>query len=147
MSETETLRKQVNVHLSISTIERVLRMIWQEYQDKWTFKQVTKDNHNEKCGYVMVSFTSFQDLTLRLLEYKLIMQELWKFNISWYEQIPQKLQDLKGKMRWWRYLMLAWLHSGKCWLHWWLYWWLHSRKNAHLWVEKTLTLEWKKCSR
>ena len=34
MSETETLRKQVNVHLSISTIERVLRMIWQEYQDK-----------------------------------------------------------------------------------------------------------------
>ena len=49
----------MNVDLSISTIERVLRMIWQEYQDERTFKQVTRDNHNEKCGYVMVSFISF----------------------------------------------------------------------------------------
>ena len=70
-------------------------MIWNNNQDKLTFKPVIKCYPNTKHGILSLASSIFDplgDLATSLLEPKLILQELWKLKISWGEQIPKELE-------------------------------------------------------
>ena len=70
-------------------------MIWNNNQDKLTFKPAIKCYPNTKHGVLSLVSSVFDplgDLATSLLEPKLIVQELWKLKISWGEQIPKELE-------------------------------------------------------
>ena len=90
--------KLVSHDLHSPTAERALGMIWNNNQDKLTFKPVTNDCPNTKHviqSLVSSVFDTLGDLAPCFLEPKLILQELWKLKISWDEEIPKEL-----KARW-----------------------------------------------
>ena len=70
-------------------------MIWNNNQDKLTFKPAIKCYPNTKHGVLSLVSSVFDplgDLATSLLEPKLIVQKLWKLKISWGEQIPKELE-------------------------------------------------------
>ena len=80
----------MNLEFSSPKSEQALGLIWNIQKDTFTFKPIIKYYPNTKCGTLSLMSSIFFPLgiiTRRLLQHKLIVQQLWKQNIDWDEFI------------------------------------------------------------
>ena len=98
LTPPERSPKVVNLDLNGIPIERALGIIWDSQEDTLQIKTINKDSMLTKRG--LLSFiSSIYDLvgiiSPLMLKPKLIIQELWRRNLAWDEQLPEDI-----KQRW-----------------------------------------------
>ena len=92
--ESPTAKNLVNLDLDETPIERALGVLWDPKQDVLQIKTVSKEVPNTKRGilaFVSSIFDPLGILSPSLIEPKQIIQDLWKQNIGWDEQIPAEI--------------------------------------------------------
>ena len=92
--QSPTAKNLVNLDLDETPIERALGVLWDPKQDVLQIKTVSKEVPNTKRGilsFVSSIFDPLGILSPSLIEPKQIIQDLWKQNIDWDEQIPAKI--------------------------------------------------------
>ena len=104
--QSPTAKDLVNLDLDETPIERALGVLWDPKQDVLKIKTVNKEVPNTKRGilsFVSSIFDPLEILSPSLIEPKQIIQDLWKQNIDWDEQIPadilQRWQKWKSTLK------------------------------------------------
>ena len=104
--QSSTAKDLVNLDLDETPIERALGVLWDPKQDVLKIKTVNKEISNTKRGilsFVSSIFDPLGILSPSLIEPKQIIQDLWKQNVDWDEQIPadilQRWQKWKGTLK------------------------------------------------
>ena len=96
LAPAERSPKVVNLDLNDIPIERILGIIWDPQEDILQIKTINKNSNLTKWG--LLSFvSSIYDLigiiSLLMLKPKLIIQELWRRNLSWDKQLPKNIKQ------------------------------------------------------
>ena len=92
--QSPTAKDLVNLDLDETPIERALGVLWDPKQDVSKIKTVNKEVPNTKGGILSFVSSIFDPLGIlypSLIEPKQIIQDLWKQNIDWDEQIPAEI--------------------------------------------------------
>ena len=104
--QSSTAKDLVNLDLDETPIERALGVLWDPKQDVLKIKTVNKEVPNTKRGilsFVSSIFDPLGILSPSLIEPNQIIQDLWKQNVDWDEQIPadilQRWQKWKGTLK------------------------------------------------
>ena len=104
--QSPTAKDLVNLDLDETPIERALGVLWDPKRDVLKIKTVNKEVPNTKRGilsFVSSIFDPLGILSPSLIEPKQIIQDLWKQNIDWDEQIPadilQRWQKWKSTLK------------------------------------------------
>ena len=87
-------RTEISDKLSSHSIERVLGMLWNFHSDTLAVKVEHKNVPETKRGilsYISTVFDPIGILSPLLLTPKLIVQELWKMQYDWDEQISEPI--------------------------------------------------------
>ena len=82
-------------------MERALGVLWQPEKNTLKIKSVKKNfphpREREILSFICTIFDPFGFVTPAVLEPKLIIQELWKKNIEWDEDVPDDLAQRWSK--------------------------------------------------
>ena len=99
--QSPTAKDLVNFDLDQTPIERALGVLWDPKQDVLKIKTVNKEVPNTRRGilnFISSIFDPLGILSPSLIEPKQIIQDLWKQNIDWEEQIPADI--LQRSQKW-----------------------------------------------
>ena len=92
---TNTVKStDINLDLDEMPMEQALEVLWQPEKDILKIKSIKKKlptNKREILSFISTIFDPLGFVTPAVLEPKLIMQELWKRNIEWDEDVPNDL--------------------------------------------------------
>ena len=95
LSSTNTVKStDINLDLDEMPMEQALEVLWQPEKDILKIKSIKKKlptNKREILSFISTIFDPLGFVTPAVLEPKLIMQELWKRNIEWDEDVPNDL--------------------------------------------------------
>ena len=98
LQNSEISSKVVDLELNDLPIERALGLLWDPQKDVLQIKAVDKNLTISKRGILSFLSSTFDPLGMiapAILEPKLIIQELWKLNVDWDDELPPEL-----KQRW-----------------------------------------------
>ena len=99
--QSPTAKDLVNFDLDQTPIERALGVLWDPKQDVLKIKTVNKEVPNTRRGILSFISSIFDPLGIlspSLIDPKQIIQDLWKQNIDWEEQIPADI--LQRSQKW-----------------------------------------------
>ena len=93
LTAAERSPKVVNLDLNDIPIERALGIIWDQIEESiLQIKTINKDSMLTKRG--LLSFiSSIDDLIGMISLLMLIIQELWRRNLAWDEQLPEDIKQ------------------------------------------------------
>ena len=93
LTPAERSLKTVNLDLNDIPIERALGIIWDQIEESiLQIKTINKDSMLTKRG--LLSFiSSIYDLIGMISLLMLIIQELWRRNLTWDEQLPEDIKQ------------------------------------------------------
>ena len=105
--DRERARPTLDLDLENLPVERTLGVQWDVEKDAFLFKVHVPHQPCTKCG-ILSAVSSLYDpmgfVCPVILEAKKILQELWKLNLGWDDEIPEDLQNQWNK---WKYELSA----------------------------------------